>query len=273
VTCVTDQPVASPLRRVIARPHTDRFRALHVVHRNYLVWRKLLGSALVGHLADPLIWLVGLGYGIGSLLPTVGGLTYLEFLGSGMLCYSVMNSASFEALYSAFTRLKHQRTWEGILHAPMTVTDVVIGEWLWAAFKGAFSGAAILLVMAGLGLVKSFAALWLLPVMILVGIAFSGIALIATALAKSYDLFTYYFSLFVMPMTLISGVFFPAEQLPDAIRLIGQLLPLAHATALARGLAVGGPLDNVALHLGVIALYAGVALAIANHLVKKRLAK
>ena len=105
-------------------PPVDHFRFLQVVHRNYLGWRQLLGSALVGHLVDPLLWLVGLGFGLGSLLPTVGGLTYLEFLGSGMLCYSVMNSASFEALYSAFTRLKHQRTWEGILHAPMTVTDV-----------------------------------------------------------------------------------------------------------------------------------------------------
>ena len=255
------------------QPANDPFRFLHVVHRNYLVWRQLLGSALVGHLADPLLWLVGLGFGIGSLLPTVGGLTYLEFLGSGMLCYSVMNSASFEALYSAFTRLKHQRTWEGILHAPMTVTDIVVGEWLWAALKGALSGAAILLVMAALGLIKSFAALWLLPVVVLVGMAFSGIALIATAVAKSYDVFTYYFSLFVMPMMLISGVFFPAEQLPAVVRLAGQLLPLAHATALARGLAVGAPLDSVVLHLLVIAAYAAVGLVIANRLINKRLTR
>ena len=137
---------------------------MHVVHRNYLVWRKLLGSALVGHLADPLIWLVGLGFGLGSLLPSVGGLTYMEFLGSGMLCYSVMNSASFEGLWSAFTRLKVQRTWESILHAPMTVADIVIGEWVWAALKGTLSGTAILLVMTALGLVKSAAALWVLPV-------------------------------------------------------------------------------------------------------------
>ncbi len=252
---------------------TDRCRFLHVVYRNYLVWRQLLGSALVGHLADPLLWLVGFGFGIGSLLPTVGGLTYLEFLGSGMLCYSVMNSASFEALYSAFTRLKIQRTWEGILHAPMTVTDVVVGEWLWAALKGALSGAAILLVMAALGLIKSFTALWVLPLVLLVGMAFSSIALIVTALAKSYDLFTYYFSLAVMPMMLISGVFFPAEQLPAAVRIAGQLLPLSHATAVARGLAVGAPLDNVLLHLVVIALYAVIALAIANSLIKKRLTK
>jgi len=243
------------------------------VHRNYLVWKQLLGSALVGHLADPLLWLVGFGFGIGSLLPRVGGLTYLEFLGSGMLCYSVMNSASFEALYSAFTRLKHQRTWEGILHAPMTVTDIVVGEWVWAALKGALSGAAILLVMAGLGLVHSAAALWLLPIMVLVGLSFAGIALVVTAVAKSYDMFTYFFSLLVMPMMLISGVFFPAEQLPQAVRVIGELLPLAHATALARGLAVGAPLDHVALHLVVIAAYAAAGLAAANHLIAKRLTR
>lgn len=244
-----------------------------MVHRNYLVWKKLLGSALVGHLADPLIWLVGLGFGLGRLLPEVSGLPYLSFLGSGMVCYSVMNSASFEGLYSAFTRLKHQRTWEGILHAPMTVTDIVVGEWLWAALKGTLSGTAILVVMAALGLIHSPGALWMLPVILLVGLAFSSMALIVTALAKSYDVFTYYFSLLVMPMTLISGVFFPDDQLPQAVRFIGQLLPLAHATELARGFAVGAPLDNVALHLFVIALYAGVGLAIANRLVTKRLTK
>ncbi len=269
---MTDRELTAT-RSAFLTPRPDRLRCLHVVHRNYLVWKKLLGSALVGHLADPLIWLVGLGFGLGSLLPSIGGLTYLEFLGSGMLCYSVMNSASFEGLYSAFTRLKHQRTWEGILHAPMTVTDVVMGEWLWAALKGALSGAAILLVMVVLGLVKSFMALWILPVVLLVGLAFSSMALIVTALAKSYDVFTYYFSLFVMPMTLISGVFFPVEQLPAFVRVIGQVLPLSHATALARGLAVGAPLDSIVLHLFIIALYAGLGLLIANRLVSKRLTK
>jgi lipooligosaccharide transport system permease protein len=268
---VTDLPLRKP--GVATKPPVDHFRFLHVVHRNYLVWKQLLGSALVGHLADPLLWLVGFGFGIGSLLPRVGGLSYLEFLGSGMICYSIMNSASFEALYSAFTRLKHQRTWEGILHAPMTVTDIVVGEWVWAALKGALSGAAILLVMAGLGLVHSLAALWLLPILVLVGMAFSGIALVVTALAKSYDLFTYYFSLVVMPMMLVSGVFFPAEQLPAIVRVAGELLPLSHATALARGLAVGAPLDDVVLHLAVIAIYAALGLVAASHLITKRLTR
>jgi lipooligosaccharide transport system permease protein len=251
----------------------NRWRFVHVVRRNYLVWRKLLGSALVGHLADPLIWLVGLGFGLGSLLPTVGGLSYMAFLGSGMLCYSVMNSATFEGLWSAFTRLKMQRTWESILQAPMTVNDIVVGEWVWAALKGTLSGIAILLVMTGLGLVESFAALWVLPVVVLVGLTFSGLALIVTALAKSYDLFTFYFSLFLMPMMLVSGVFFPTEQLPKAVQYVAQALPLVHATALTRGFVVGAPLDNIALHVGVLMLYAGTTVIIATRLVQRRLSK
>ncbi len=268
---VTEATLAASVSKCERR--ASRWRFIHVVHRNYQVWRKLLGSALVGHLADPLIWLVGLGVGLGSLLPSVNGLSYMAFLGSGMLCYSVMNSATFEGLWSAFTRLKMQRTWEAILQAPMTVNDVVIGEWVWAALKGLLSGIAILLVMTLLGLVESIAALWVLPIVLLVGLSFAGLALIVTALAKTYDFFTYYFSLLIMPMTLISGVFFPSEQLPKVVQFLAQLFPLAHATALARGLVVGAPLENVPLHLAVLLIYAAGTVIIAMKLVQKRLAK
>lgn len=268
---MTDVSSSALQERSIARPPASRWRFLHVVHRHYLVWRKLLGSALVGHLADPLIWLVGLGFGLGSLMPAIGGLSYIAFLSSGMVCYSAMNSASFEGLWSAFTRLKMQRTWESILHAPMTVTDVVLGEWVWAALKGLLSSAAILLVMTVLGIVDSPRALWVLPLALLVGLAFAGLALIVTATAKSYDLFTYYFSLFLMPMTLVSGVFFPFEQLPKAVQIAAQLLPLTHATTLARGLVVGTPVDNAVVHVAVLVAYAAITVFIAIKLVRKRL--
>lgn len=252
-------------------PAKNRWRFVHVIRRNYLVWRKLLGSALVGHLADPLIWLVGLGFGLGSLMPSIAGMSYMAFLGSGMVCYSVMNSASFEGLWSAFTRLKMQRTWEAILQAPMTVADIVVGEWAWAALKSLLSGVAILLVMGVLGLVHSPVVVWVLPILVLVGLTFAGLALIVTALAKTYDLFTFYFSLFLMPMMLISGVFFPAEQLPKVVQYVAQLLPLVHATTLTRGLVVGAPLDDIALHVAVLILYSGVTVLIAIRLVQKRL--
>ena len=251
----------------------DRLRFGHVVYRNFLVWRKLLVPSLLGNLADPLIWLVGLGFGLGSLLPSIGNLTYLEFLGSGMLCYAVMYSASFEALYSAFSRLKIQRTWEGILLAPMTVTDVVLGEWVWAAAKSTLSGGAILFVMALLGLVESAAALAMLPVAFLLGLAFAGVALVITALADSYDFFVYYFTLVITPMMLVSGVFFPSAQLPPIVQSIAAALPLVHATELSRGLTVGALLDGVLLHVAVITFYGVASVLLAIRLVRKRLAR
>ena len=250
-----------------------RWRFLDVTYRNYRVWRKMMTSALVNHLAEPLITMLGLGYGLGRLLPTINGLSYLEFLSTGILCYGVMNSASFEALWSAFTRLKHQRTWESILNAPMTVTDIVLGEWLWAALKGALSGVAILVVMTVFGLVKTFAALWIFPLVLLTGLAFAGIALVVTSVAKTYDLFSFYFSLIVMPMMLVSGIYFPIEQLPAWLRFAANVLPLSHAVVLARGAVVGTPLGNVALHVGVLISYGAISLLIADAFIRKRLAK
>jgi lipooligosaccharide transport system permease protein len=266
-------PDAAPDWVARERSAQSQWRFMHVVYRNYKVWRKTMVSSLVTHLIDPLVWLLGLGFGFGSLIPSVGGVQYLAFLGSGMVCYSVMNSASFESLWSAFTRLKVQRTWESILNAPMTATDVVIGEWISAALKGVLSGVALLIVMLVFGLIKSWSALWMLPIILLVGLAFSSCALIVTALARSYDLFNFYFNPFIMPMMLISGVFFPMQQLPRALQLVSQALPLVHATALARGLIVGAPLDHIFVHVFVIALYGCVGILIANHFIRRRLSQ
>lgn len=259
--------------RIAPRGRADGLRCLHLVHRNFLVWRKLLVPSLIGNLAEPLIYLVGLGFGIGALVGSIDGRPYITFLAAGMICYSTMNSASFEALYSAFSRLQIQRTWEGILHAPMTTDDVVIGEWLWAALKALVSGTAILLVMYLFGIVHGIAPLAVLPVVLLVGLAFSGIALVMTALAKSYDFFTYYFVLLVTPMSFLSGVYFPLHQLPAAAQTAAWMLPLAHAASLARGLTLGDPMPWPWLSAAVLLAYGLAGVTLSAWLVRRRLAR
>jgi lipooligosaccharide transport system permease protein len=252
---------------------TDQLRALHVVRRNFLVWRKLMFSSLIGNLVDPLIYLLGLGYGLGAFLPDIGGLPYLSFLAGGMLCYSTMNSACFEALWSAYSRLAIQRTWEGILHAPMTVRDIVLGEWLWAGTKSLLSGLAILAVMYALGVVHGLAPLAVLPVVLLIGLCFAGIALVVTTLARSYDFFTYFFTLGITPMMLISGVFFPRASLPPVVSTLATLLPLSHAIDLARGLTLGLPVQRPLLHVAVLCVYGIAGVALATRLAQRRLEK
>ena len=250
------------------------FRFWPVFLRNLLVWRKLAIPSLVANIAEPLMWLVAFGYGMGALVGEVTldeqKVPYILFLASGSICMSAMNAATFEALYSAFSRMHVQKTWDGILNAPMRLDDVLLAEMLWAAFKALFTITAILGVMFALGITHSWKLLAAWPILLFVGITFSCIALIFNALAKGYDFFTYYFTLFLTPMMFLSGVFFPRDQLPGVVRDISEWLPLTQAIALVRPLFLDQWPTDVALHLGVLAVYALVAWKIALQLTKKR---
>lgn len=242
-----------------------------VWYRNYRVWRKLAIPSMIGNLADPMIYLFGLGLGLGLMVGEVHGVSYIAFLAAGTTGSSVMMSASFESMYSAFSRMHVQRTWEAIMHAPLTLGDVVLGEIVWAASKAVLSGSAIMLVAWALGYAHADGALMALPVVVLAGLAFASLAMIVTALAPGYDFFMFYQTLVMTPMLLLSGVFFPLEQLPATIRAATGILPLAHAVALIRPLMLGTPVTDVALHLGVLGAYAAAAILIAMVLLRRRL--
>jgi lipooligosaccharide transport system permease protein len=246
-------------------------RFLHVWRRNLLVWRKLAIPSMLGNLADPLLYMFGLGYGLGRMLEDVGGLSYIAFLASGVICSSTMMSASFEAMYSAFSRMHMQKTWDAILNAPLTLDDVLLGEWVWAASKSFLSGSAVLIVAAVLGLVPSPMAIAVIPVIFLTGLAFAGLGLIMTALSPSYDFFMYYFTLCVTPMMLLCGVFFPLTELPAAAQLLAQMLPMTHAVALARPLVNGAVPADWLLHIAVLAAYAAGSAYVALALTRRRL--
>ena len=255
-------------------PPKISWRWFPVFRRNLLVWRKLAIPSLVGNIAEPLITLVAFGYGLGALVGQVqlngSAVPYILFLASGSICMSAMNAASFEALYSAFSRMHVQRTWDGIMNAPVRLDDIVFGEMLWAAFKSLFTSIVILLVMLALGISHSPMLLLALPLLALVGIVFASIALIFNALAKGYDFFTYYFSLFLTPTMFLSGVFFPRDQLPGVMRVISDWLPLTAAVEMIRPLFLGQWPAHALQHLAVLVAYAVAAFWIALALTRKR---
>jgi lipooligosaccharide transport system permease protein len=242
--------------------------------RNLLVWRKLAIPSLVGNIAEPLMWLVAFGYGMGALVGQVqlGGTTvpYILFLASGSICMSSMNAASFEALYSAFSRMHVQKTWDGIMNAPVSLDSIVLAEMLWAAFKAMFTVTAILFVMLGLGISASPKLLAAWVVLLGAGITFSCIALIFNALAQGYDFFTYYFTLFLTPMMFLSGVFFPRDQLPGPLRAVSDWLPLTNAVELVRPMFMDQWPAHPLRGAVVLAAYAVVAFWVALALTRRR---
>lgn len=247
-----------------------------VFRRNLLVWRKLAIPSLIGNIAEPLIWLVAFGYGMGALVGqvNVGGTTvpYILFLASGSVCMSAMNAATFEALYSAFSRMHVQKTWDGIMNAPVSLDDVVMAEMLWAAYKAIFTVTAILLVMLALNISHSPKLLVAWPVLLAAGVTFSCIALIFNALAKGYDFFTYYFTLFLTPMMFLSGVFFPRDQLPGVVRAVSDWLPLTAAVELVRPMFMDQWPADAGRNLALLAAYAVVSFWIALALTRRRFA-
>ena len=246
--------------------------------RNLLVWRKLAIPSLVGNIAEPLMWLVAFGYGMGALVGQINmvapngpvAVPYILFLASGSICMSAMQAASFEALYSAFSRMHVQKTWDGIMNAPVHLDDIVLAEMLWAAFKSLFTVTAILGVMLVLGISYSPKLLVAWPVLLGVGITFSCIALIFNALARGYDFFTYYFTLFLTPMMFLSGIFFPLDQLPEAVRLVSQWLPLTNAVELVRPMFMDQWPLHPLRHALVLAAYAVGGFWLALALTRKR---
>ncbi|MBK1735794.1 nodulation protein NodJ [Halorhodospira abdelmalekii] len=260
---------AAPHERWLPRPS---LRFVAVWRRNLRVWRKLMVPSLIGHFGEPILYLLAFGYGLGALIGEVSELPYIVFIASGILCSSAMFAASFEGLYSAFTRMHVQQTWAAMLAAPLEVDDIVLGEAIWAASKALISAAAIGCVAVVLGLLSPWGVLLALPLIWLICLAFACMALIVTAVSPSYDFFLYYFTLILTPMLLLSGVFFPLEQLPSLVVSLAYLLPLAHMIEIIRPLVTGGALHvGLLLHLLVPIAYTAVAFCIASWLFRRRL--
>ena len=242
-----------------------------VWQRNALVWRKSAKTALLGGFAEPVFYLLALGYGLGSFIGQVEGVSYIAFLTAGILSTSAMNAATFEGLYLAYTRMEVLKTWDGILAAPLGIADIVLGEVLWMGTKSLISATLILLVAFAFGLTQSGWAWFVLPVAFLSGLCFGSMALVVTSFARSYDFFVYYITLAVTPMVLLSGVFFPLQALPEPVRLASACLPLQHVVELIRPLVSGRWQWSFAVHLAVPTVFAVLATTFSVWRFKRRL--
>lgn len=245
--------------------------ALKVWLRNLLVWRKIMLAGLVLAFGEPFVYLIGFGYGLGRFIGDLAGMPYLTFLASGLLAASAMNTAAFEGLYSVFTRMVHQQTYEAMLATPLQVDDIVAGEMLWCATKSLIVSVPILAVAALMGAVAGWQALAALPIFFLVGLCFAGPSIFVSAVAPSYDFFNYYITLVITPMFIFSGVFYPVGALPGVVQLFVQALPLTHAVALIRPLVAGQALVSPLPHLMVLLGYALAGYVAATLFIRRRL--
>ena len=239
--------------------------------RNARVWRKHLQASLIGNLGQPFLFLLALGFGLGRQIPQIEGVTYLQFIGPGLVASAVMYSGSFETMYGSYTRLTTQRTYEAILMTPVSVEELALGEIVWAATKGIISGLIMLAALPLFGLIPSPWILALIPVLFLEGILFASLGLIMTALASDYEFFNYFTSLFITPLFLFSGIFFSISAMNPVIQKISLALPLTHAVNLSRMLCYGRIGPDWPIHALVTIILSVFCAWVAIVLIRRRL--
>jgi len=213
--------------------------ALRFWQRNAFIFRRIFPESIAVNFLEPVIYLLAMGFGIGAYLSSVGELPYLVFVATGLVTTSAMFGATFECTYNAYVQMYYEKAYDGVITTPISVEDVVVGEIFWGATRSVLYGTIFLIVITLFGTVRSPLAL-LMPLLFAIsGLMFSVIAMTFTAVNPSIDYFTFYFALFITPMFMFSGVFFPLDALPGWVSTLAWLTPLSHVVTLSRALALG----------------------------------
>ena len=254
--------------------HAIVTHSLAVTRRQYLVWRKVIWPSLATNVASPLLFLFAFGFGLGAVVDRMGGLSYLAFIVPGMMAYAAMFSASFETTIGSFARFDMQKTWDATLATPVSLLELLLGEAFWATCKAMISATCVLVVGALWGGVGSVGgALLSLPLILLAAFAFATCGLVATAYARSWEFFSYFFTFWITPMFVFSGVFFAVDRFPDYVQPIAWILPMTHLVQVVRPLVAGQDLALLEAlgHIFYFTALGAVAFAFAYRHLKARL--
>ena len=226
-------------------------------------------------LLDPFLFVLAFGFGLGALIGDVatpqGTVSYLRFVVPGMIGVGVMFQAYFEGTYGSFVRMHYQRTFAAQLATPLSVDDIIVGELAWAATKGLLTGVLMLAALAPFGLLAWPGALWGLPIAALAGVLFGALGLMITARTRNIDVLNIPYFLFMSPMFLFSGTFFPIDGMPDWARLLANALPLTHVVAVLRGVCLDQPIARPELTWAYLAVSTPAAAFLALLLMRRRL--
>jgi lipooligosaccharide transport system permease protein len=214
-------------------------RAFRVWQRHLTVYTKLYKSSIALNFVEPILYLAALGLGLGAFVKEINGVPYINFIAPGIIASSSMFAAIYECTYGTYVRMTYQKTFDAILATPVNIDDLVAGELMWGATKSLLYGTIIIFVISIFGLVSSPLIILIIPLLFVTGLIFAEISVIFTAVVPGIDSFNYFYTIFMTPMFLFSGIFFPLDNLPPVVSKIAFFTPLYHLVNICRALAFG----------------------------------
>ncbi|MEO6295274.1 MAG: ABC transporter permease [Candidatus Limnocylindria bacterium] len=269
------QPAAAP--GALATAWQRIWRARRLVERNIMVYRHQWIIILSG-VFEPIFYLLGIGLGLGAIIqevPLTDGrvVAYAAFVAPALLATAAMNGAVFETIFNVFFKLNYAKTYEGVLATPMGITEIALGEMMWALMRAALYAIAMFVIMLFAGLILSPWGLLMVPAALLVAAAFAAAGLAGTSYLRTVNDFDVPMGLVVMPMFLFSGTFFPISIYPLPIQVFMQATPLYHAISLIRGLSTGNVGTAQVWDLAYLVAFFAICMWIAMRQMERKLIK
>jgi lipooligosaccharide transport system permease protein len=198
-------------------------------------WRAATFSSTV----EPTIYLLAFGFGFGSLVSTINGYSYVEFVGTGTVATAVLFSSAFAAMFGTFVKYQFQRTYDAILAAPVDTEELVTAEALWVATRAGVYGCVPLLVAMVFGLDPAWSMVLVPFIAFLAGFGWACFGIAVAGRVKSIESFSYIIAAVLTPLFLVAGTFFPLDNLPEWAQKLAEANPLHHTVELVRGAAFG----------------------------------
>jgi lipooligosaccharide transport system permease protein len=253
-------------------------RALRIVQRNAIVYRHVWRGSVFSSFLQPTLFLLALGFGVGSLVDArrgafPRGVSYLQFLAPGLLAAACMQVASFESSWPVLGKILWRRNYYAMLATPLSIDDLIAGELLWIAIRLMTVSTAFLCVAAAFGVMRLAPATLLVAIAaVLTGLAFSAPIIAYAATLKSGNNFNILFRFIITPLFMFSGVFFPIDRLAPPLQWIAQMSPLYHGVQLVRGLTIGlFDLQTALIHVAFLLIVLTAGFVAARYTFRRKL--
>ncbi|WP_353988775.1 ABC transporter permease [Ruicaihuangia caeni] len=231
------------VQRGILLPSLYAGNARAVMHRGWLVVAKTNWLIVLSGLFEPILYLLAMGIGLGSLVGTVTTSTgaevpYAAFIAPALLAVAAMNGAVYDSTWNVFFKMNYGKLYQGMLATSLGPLDVALGEIMLALARGLLYAGGFMLVMQAFGLNLSLWALLALPAVVLIAFAFASFGMAITSYMKTFQQMDW-INFIMLPMFLFSATFYPLSVYPVAIQWLIQAMPLWHGVELVRGLTTG----------------------------------
>ena len=243
----------------------------------FMRYRRTWRGTIVISVANPLLFLVGVGAGLGHLVNhhapvQMAGVSYAAFFAPGLLAAAAMQTAFLESSGQVARAAAPSGAYQSTVPTPLSPEQVMAGHMLYVTFRVLTSSAAFVLVMAGFGLVSGARGVAVLIAATLTGLAFAAPTAAWAVGVRLQRQINTAFRMLIMPLYMFSGTFFALPELPGPIRVLVEALPLAQGVTLCRSLALGtAGAPAIAAHAAYLCALTVVGFALARTAYRRRL--